>query len=1330
MLLMGACDPGGGDTLPPEDTPASAVATAALVNGTLVNGQPVSGLSASTGAELVYTLSVPENQNLVTFTMTGSNGNADMYVSFGTTPTTTTAQCSSTATGSNGTCTVAGRSSTGTWYVLIKATSTFSGLSLTGSYTPNGTGSGTTKVLADNQATKVSGALGEWVLYTMEVPSLQSALNVTTSGGTGEVDLYLRQGSAPTLTTFDCRSRNTGTTDGCSVSRPKAGTWYVMLRGYSAFSNVNLLGAVVAFPETLSIGQPLTNVSVAKGASRYFTVNVPTGQSLLKVTLAGGTGDADLYLQRVNAPTTATYTCVSRAGGNTESCSVTNPQAGTWHIVLYGYSASAGAALMVTTTGGGPIGLPLTNGQPLIIDSTEGGPFVYRIDVPADTGNLTIEVSFLFSGAYDLFVRYGSEPTTGVYDCSRTYATSRETCSFDKPRAGTWYVHILPGYPYNAFSYLNLVGTYGGRVATTPLQNGQATAPVTEDPRDFAYYTLEVPAGQKRLAFWMTGGTGYPYVYAKLGGIPVETQPRCSLISNGPCIIENPQPGTWYFWPTAMNGFQNVSLTAEYTADTTQTPEPLRKDEPRTGLAGTPLRPRLFVLEVPPNQLNLRLQTSGGTGVARLRAKRGALPTASTYDCAYSCDIERPEGGTWYVQLEGESTYSDVTLSATYATPVTAPDMEYAPEITNYPSRRYFKMDVPPASIALKAYTGGRAETKLYVRRGRLPSPTEYDCVSMAPGKVKQECNINAPQAGEWFALVEFVVTYPEVPESFFWEHLETGPISDIEDGVPALVSGPPKSFRTLRFQVPEGAPYLFAELLDARLTPKSAYAYLYVRHESDAANGFAVCRSTGLCDLPNPRPGTWYLTVQVPTYGGPTADFSGAVRATTTGRALRPLVNAIAESLLDSAQNVTHNWRFEVPVGATDVLFQLNGTDGNSDLYVKHGSPASASSYDCASANTPGSEETCAITQPQPGTWYVTVVDRTGPVGWRGPTVRATYAMSPGEGIPELTPYASRAGLSAPKYSQKMWKLEVPPGQSTLWFATEHGSGTVNLKVKRGGRAVTGQTFDCTTTGTGNLKQCLLTNPQPGTWFVTLTGDEAYEFVTLTGGYFQADTVTSLTNAIPATNLRLDAGKAQYFHLDVPANAAMYSFELRFDTTATAEEIDVRIQQGTLPTTTSQRCAYLAKGSVRCAVASPAAGPWYARVLSASKAFDHVRVGAFHGPRLDDAPLLLNQDYFLGVSGSSGTVRTYKVIVPEGTGTFTVSTGYNTTGGQGTYYGNLSLAVRKDAPPTATERDCAYPFPSPSSTCSINNPAPGTYFVSLTLTDNSYNLWVLPNAR
>lgn len=44
--------------------------------------------------------------------------------------------------------------------------------------------------------------------YTLEVPSGASNLVFTTSGGTGDADLYVKYGSAPTTSSYQCRSWN------------------------------------------------------------------------------------------------------------------------------------------------------------------------------------------------------------------------------------------------------------------------------------------------------------------------------------------------------------------------------------------------------------------------------------------------------------------------------------------------------------------------------------------------------------------------------------------------------------------------------------------------------------------------------------------------------------------------------------------------------------------------------------------------------------------------------------------------------------------------------------------------------------------------------------------------------------------------------------------------------------------------------------------------------------------------------------------------------------------------------------------------------------------
>ncbi|OJW65110.1 MAG: hemagglutinin [Aeromonas sp. 62-46] len=76
--------------------------------------------------------------------------------------------------------------------------------------------------------------------FTVEVPAGRSQLVVTSSGGSGDADLYVKFGSAPTASSYDCRPYKSGNAETCTLNAPKAGTWHVQLSGFSAFSGVTL----------------------------------------------------------------------------------------------------------------------------------------------------------------------------------------------------------------------------------------------------------------------------------------------------------------------------------------------------------------------------------------------------------------------------------------------------------------------------------------------------------------------------------------------------------------------------------------------------------------------------------------------------------------------------------------------------------------------------------------------------------------------------------------------------------------------------------------------------------------------------------------------------------------------------------------------------------------------------------------------------------------------------------------------------------------------------------------------------------------------------------
>lgn len=207
----------------------------------LQNGVAATGLSATTGNSVLYTLSVPAGATNLKFVTSGGSGDGDLYVKFGSAPTTSSYDCRSWNSGNGETCSIA-TAQAGTYYVRVHAYSSYSGLALTGSYTAGG-GGGTT-LTNGTPVTGLAATSGNWTsVYTLVVPSGATNLSFKTSGGTGDADLYVRLGGAPTTSSYTCRPYLSGNNETCSWTAPTPGTYYVSLRAYSTFSGVTLTPA-------------------------------------------------------------------------------------------------------------------------------------------------------------------------------------------------------------------------------------------------------------------------------------------------------------------------------------------------------------------------------------------------------------------------------------------------------------------------------------------------------------------------------------------------------------------------------------------------------------------------------------------------------------------------------------------------------------------------------------------------------------------------------------------------------------------------------------------------------------------------------------------------------------------------------------------------------------------------------------------------------------------------------------------------------------------------------------------------------------------------------
>jgi large repetitive protein len=89
--------------------------------------------------------------------------------------------------------------------------------------------------------TGIGGEAGSTRYYAVHVPTGATQLTVVMSGGTGDADLYVRGGALPQEYVYDCRPFRPGNEETCTFTAPAAGHWYIMLRGYAAYTDVKLV---------------------------------------------------------------------------------------------------------------------------------------------------------------------------------------------------------------------------------------------------------------------------------------------------------------------------------------------------------------------------------------------------------------------------------------------------------------------------------------------------------------------------------------------------------------------------------------------------------------------------------------------------------------------------------------------------------------------------------------------------------------------------------------------------------------------------------------------------------------------------------------------------------------------------------------------------------------------------------------------------------------------------------------------------------------------------------------------------------------------------------
>ncbi|WP_434339349.1 M12 family metallopeptidase [Motilimonas cestriensis] len=113
--------------------------------------------------------------------------------------------------------------------------------------------------LNNGQTVYAAGSKDNNVFYSIDVPSA-SQLTVSIAGGSGDADLYVKQGSKPTTTSYDCRPYKDGNSESCTLENA-SGTVHVMLRGYADFANVGLTASYTASTKPTPAPTPVPTIT-------------------------------------------------------------------------------------------------------------------------------------------------------------------------------------------------------------------------------------------------------------------------------------------------------------------------------------------------------------------------------------------------------------------------------------------------------------------------------------------------------------------------------------------------------------------------------------------------------------------------------------------------------------------------------------------------------------------------------------------------------------------------------------------------------------------------------------------------------------------------------------------------------------------------------------------------------------------------------------------------------------------------------------------------------------------------------------------------------------
>ncbi|MFY0581803.1 PPC domain-containing protein [Cystobacter fuscus] len=680
------------------------------------------------------------------------------------------------------------------------------------------------------------------------------------------------------------------------------------------------------------------------------------------------------------------------------------------------------------------------------------------------------------------------------------------------------------------------------------------------------YFYVNLPVGLSEVSFALMGGTGNANLAVKRGEIPTNILYDCSSRGSDNeerCNVQAPAADTWSVRVEGQSAYDNAKLVVYFNQ-----PLPLA---PNVNLFHYSNKPTMFFVDVPAGKGRFKIDSSGTSTV---KARLGARPTDTLYDCDVTCDIFKPKAGRYYVLLTTNKSPTQILpwVTGTAKTPVALTNGQ---TVTGISAARddlvYYTLNVPSGQSRLVVETSSVIRS-LYVQRGDpFPGNSAVDCLaSYSSGPAS--CTFDNPQAGTWYlilradtALYNLNLTARVVAST------SNGTVTPLQNYQQVTgLSGSPVEDRYYSITVPEGLPYL-----NIQTTQGTGVAEMFVQQGTPPKRGQGTACGTG-CRFQAPAPAPVHPGARLHLVLGPeflrgvspgvcaVAGPASAVRRRTPPLLLRRSGGAVGGQL-----------------HAHERVWQLGHGE------VRH-RPTNYSD---------GCRTPCSLANPQPGRYYVTVYFTTGIVYGM---LAAWYGGGPVSPLADGIPVAFTASALR---EFRYWRIDVPEGQAQLRVDHVFQGGTPSQLYVRYGAVPATSLFTCKgTSWTYNDvpagRSCVIDNPQAGAWYVLVESKAALR------GIVRATTSSTLPLLTPGFEEQPFAGSPtseRVWKVEVPSGLSDFRVMLSSGT----GNADLYVKYGEAPGTTYDCASTHPNNEENCEFANPrpGTGTWPSGAPSPSRA-------------------------------------------------------------------------------------------------------------------------------